>query len=315
MPQATPLLRDDNQLVEGGQAMSFKDILVHVDASAAGQVRLQRAADLAARHGARLSALHVREHSIAQQRRLKASELGLMPGGQVGSLRASIESELDEQADMLHAMLADLGRRRGLEVAWQGAEGRARLVVPQRARYADLSIVGYDPLEDIDLPEEYSFAEAVLFTAGRPVLIMPPGGGGADVDSLPGECPLGRRVALAWNGSPACARTLSAALALIECAQSTVVLVMESDEPARPERLAPTVVLEHLQRHAVNVEIRTVERGGAAAGNLLQGAALDEGADMLIAGAHGRAMVWEKLLGSVTRTLLSEMKLPLVMCG
>jgi nucleotide-binding universal stress UspA family protein len=294
--------------------MSFKDMLVHVDASTAGQVRLQRAADLAARHGARLSALHVRERSIAQQRRLKASELGLMPGGQVGSLRATIESELDEQADMLHAMLADLGRQRGIEVAWQGAEGRARLVVPQRARYADLSIVGHDPLEDIDLPEEYSFAETVLFTTGRPVLIVPPGGG-ADVDSLPGECPLGRRVALAWNGSPACARTLSAALPLIENAQSTVVLVMESDEPARPERLAPTVVLEHLQRHAANVEIRTFERGGAAAGSLLQGAALEEGADLLIAGAHGRAMVWEKLLGSVTRTLLSEMKLPLVMCG
>jgi nucleotide-binding universal stress UspA family protein len=295
--------------------MGFKDILVHVDASEAGQVRLQRAADLAARHGARLSALHVREHSIAQQRRLKASELGLMPGGQQGSLRASIESELDEQADMLHAMLADLGRQCGVEVEWQGAEGRARLVVPQRARYADLTVVGHDPLEDVDLPEEYSFAETVLFSTGRPVLIMPPGSGGADADSLPGERLLGRRVALAWNGSAACARTLSAALPLIECGQSTVVLVMDSDEPARAEQLAPTVVLDHLLRHAANVEMRTVERGGAAAGSLLQGAALDEGADLLIAGAHGRAMLWEKLLGSVTRTLLSEMKLPLVMCG
>ncbi|MFP6561725.1 universal stress protein [Paraburkholderia sp. B3] len=294
--------------------MGFKDILVHVDASEAGQVRLLRGADLAARHGARLSALHVRERSIAQQRRLKASELGLMPGGQAGSLRATIESELDEQADMLHAMLADLGRQRGVEVEWQGADGRARVIVPQRARYADLSIVGHDPLEDIDLPEEYSFAETVLFTTGRPVLIMPPGGG-SDVDSLPGECPLGRRVALAWNGSPACARTLSAALPLIECAQSTVVLVMDSDEPARPEQLAPTVVLDHLRRHAVNVEIRTLERGGPATGSLLQGAALDEGADLLIAGAHGRAMLWEKLLGGVTRTLLAEMKLPLAMCG
>lgn len=293
--------------------MGFRDILVHVDASVAGHVRLQLAANLAARHGARLSALYVREPSIAQQRRLKSSELGLVPGGQVGSLRASIESELDAQADALHTMLTELGRARGIEVEWRGADGHARLVVPQRARYADLTVVGHDPQEDVDLPEEYSFAETVLFTTGRPLLIMPPGGGAAE--SLPGERPIGQRVAVAWNGSSACARTLSSVLPLIECAQSSIVLIVDSDEPARPERLAPAVVVEHLLRHAPNVEIRKLKPTRAPTGDLLQDVALEEGADVLIAGAHGRPMLWEKLLGSVTRTLLSQMKLPLAMCG
>jgi nucleotide-binding universal stress UspA family protein len=292
----------------------FKDILVHVDASVAGQVRLQRSADLAARHGARLNALYVRERSIAQQRRLKSSELGLVPGGQASSLRASIENELDAQAGCLRARLDELGRAYGIEVAWQAGEGRARFVVPQHARYADLTIVGHDTQEDADLPEEYSFAETVLFTTGRPVLIVPQDAAEEDVD-LESVGTLGRKVALAWNGSPACARTLSAALPLIERADWTTVLIVEGDEPARPERLPLEAVLDHLRRHTDKVDLCALAPTGTPMGDLLQSGALDQGADLLIAGAHGRPMLWEKLLGSVTRTLLTEMKLPLAMCG
>ncbi|WP_322011127.1 universal stress protein [Paraburkholderia sp. J12] len=292
----------------------FKDILVHVDASAAGQVRLQRSAALAARHGARLNALYVRERSIAQQRRLKSSELGLVPGAQASSLRASIENELDAQADTLRARLDELGRENGIEVAWQAGDGRARFVVPQHARYADLTLVGHDKQEDADLPEEYSFAETVLFTTGRPVLIVPQDMAGEEVapESLGA---LGRKVALAWNGSPSCARTLAAVLPLIECADWTTVLFIEGGEPARPEQLPPEAVLDHLRRHTGKVDLCTLAPTGTPMGDLLQGAALDQGADLLIAGAHGRPMLWEKLLGSVTRTLLTDMKLPLVMCG
>lgn len=288
--------------------MSYRDILVHVDASAGGRQRLRFAAALAARHGARLSALHVRERSIAQQRRLKASELGLMPGPQAGRLKASIEDELDAQAGSLREMFDELLRTHRLDGMWHGVDGHARRVVTQYARYADLTVVGHDTEEDADLPEEYSFAETLLFTTGRPLLIVPTG---ADETVAPQTA--GRHVALAWNGSAACARTLSAALPLIERAGRTTVLLVEGGGP--PERLPTQTIVEHLRRHTRKADGCSLEPGDGTIGEQLQCAAREQGADLLIAGAHGRALLWEKLLGSVTRDLLAQPTIPLVMCG
>ncbi|WP_395064343.1 universal stress protein [Paraburkholderia silvatlantica] len=287
--------------------MSFKDILVHVDSSEWGRARLRLASNLARRHQARLKALFVREPSIAQQRQLKSSELGLVPSRQTGTLRVAIIDDLHAQAIALQKQLREIAREESIDVAWHDVTGHARTVVAQHARYADVSIVGHDPREHAELPEEYAFAEHVLFSTGRPVLMVPP-----DASAV-AEVRLGAHVAIAWNGSPACARTLSAVIPMIEGAEHITVLIANTGKPSNPDWLPPQAILDHLRRHIANVDVRTIEAAGAETSDLLQGAALGDGADVLIAGAHGRPTLWEKLLGGVTRGLLSEPRIPILM--
>jgi nucleotide-binding universal stress UspA family protein len=287
--------------------MALRDILAHVDPSEAGKRRLCFAGDLAARHGARLTALHVREYSIDQQRRLRSAELGLASGERTAALNRAINSELDEDADALRSMLAQYQQNHAIETVWRSVEGYAYKVVPQYARYADLTVVGQDPSENTDLPDDYSFAETMLFTTGRPLLILP-------ASELPhtGSYALGRHIAVAWNGSRASARALSDALPLIERAERTTVLLAEPYRFAHPDRLPPRSVLEHISRHSDNASCQTLQTTGASIGDALQAAALNAGADLLVAGAHGRARLWEKMLGSVTHDLLSRMRLPVL---
>lgn len=288
--------------------MGFKDVLVHVDASDAGKGRMSLAADLAARHHARLNALYIREPSIAQQRQLKASELGLASSYQTSSIRSAISDDLHGQATGLRRTLETLKNSAKIDVIWHDVTGHARMVVAQHARYADVTIVGHDAQEHSDLPEEYAFSEQILFSSGRPVLMLSP----VACESV---TRLGSRVAIAWNGSAAGARTLSAAMPMVESADNVTVLIVDAGRPASPEWIPPTKILDHLKRHAVNVEVREIEPQGRTISDALQQAAIDEDADVLIAGAHGRPNFWEKLLGGVTQGLLNEPRIPLLMCG
>jgi nucleotide-binding universal stress UspA family protein len=287
--------------------MAYQDILVHVDASEAGHARLRLAADLARRHGARLSALHVREYSIAQQHQLRSAELGLASSQRTDALTRDIDSALDRDADALRAQLAQLQRTLSLDTAWHALEGAAHKIVSQRARYADLTVVGYDPCENAALPDDYSFAETMLFTIGRPLLIVPSG------ESATLAATLGERIAIAWNGSRASARALSDALPLVQQAKHTTVLVAAPDRFAHPERVDPASVLDHVKRHTAHAHYCALPETEGSVGDALQDAALACGADMLVCGAHGRARLWEKMLGSVTRDLFARMRLPVLM--
>jgi nucleotide-binding universal stress UspA family protein len=123
--------------------MALKDILVHVDATDPGKNRLRMAADLATRHGARLTVLHVRAYSIKQQHLLRASELGLVPGDKTDGLNHLIEDELDADTDDLCALLEQLRQDLSLDALWSSIEGQAHKLVPQHSRYADLTIIGH----------------------------------------------------------------------------------------------------------------------------------------------------------------------------
>ena len=287
--------------------MALRDILVHVDASDAGQRRLRLAADLAHRHAARLTALFVREYSIEQQHRLRAAELGLASGQRTDALTRDIVGELDGKADLLRALLSRLQQDLAIDVAWRSVDGMASKVVPQQSRYADLTVIGHNPFDNAALPDDYSFAETMLFTTGRPLVIVP-------AQELAAAVPdtLGRSIAIAWNGSRASACALSDALPLVQLAASTTVFVAEPSRLAHPDRVDPASILDHVGRHTAHVEYRPLQASNGALGDLLQDAALEVGADLLVCGAHGRPRLWEKMLGRVTHDLLTRIRMPLL---
>jgi nucleotide-binding universal stress UspA family protein len=285
--------------------VALKDLLVYVDQSDGALARLNLAADLARRHSSRLTALFVKEFSEMQQEVRRAAELGLVSPAALDELDAKLLSSIDAAADRLRLPLAALGRERGLDFTWREVDGPASVVVPQQARYADLTIVGRSELSE-RTALGYTFSEHMLFVTGRPVLFVPAVGSFAT---------LGRHVLVAWNSSRPAARAVGDALPLIERAERTTVLSINPADFLDRHGAPPLEqMVEHLRCHSAAVdavELKNVPTGSIA--DALQAEAGTLGADLIVAGAFGHPKLWEKLLGGVTHDLLAHMRFPLLM--
>ncbi len=285
--------------------MALKDLLVYVDQSSASLGHLELALDLARRNGSFVTALYTREWSPAQLAHRKTAELAGRPLTEVGQIEDAVKDSLDRDALEVRSALERLAARHHLETDWRMVEGDPGTVLPQHARYADLCILGAD-MHTASTAGGYRFSEEMLFTAGRPVLLVPQATGGAT---------LGGHVAVAWNSSRSAARAVNDALPLLERSEGTTVITINPSESieARGGLPAPRL-LEHLRRHGIaarSIELSDVPPEAVAAA--LQEQARAAGADMLVAGAHGHTWLREILLGSVTRDLLSQLELPVMM--
>jgi nucleotide-binding universal stress UspA family protein len=285
--------------------MALKDLLVYVDQTENSLVRLRLAADLAIRHGSRLTALYVKEWSRTQLDRRKAAELGLVSAAGMRNLDQRTEASIDAVAGRLRSTLEALTRDHGVQAELRCIDGVASTIVPQYARYADLCILGRDEPEE-PASINYTFSEQLLFVTGRPVLFIPPEGSFAT---------LGRHIAVAWNSSRPAARSLNDALPLIERAERTTVLMVNPSGFIDGRDAPPgEQMVEHLRRHgaaADGIRIETVPHGSIA--DKLQTEAHALGADMIVAGAFGHPRLWEKMLGGVTHDLIARMTLPIFM--
>jgi len=289
--------------------MALKDLLVYVNQTEDAHLRLRLAANLAARHGSRLTALFVWEWSPLQEEERGKAELGLVTAAELDRLVRHTDASIDSAAERLRSTLDTLGRERALSTEWQSVRGPAALVVPQRARYADLCILGRDGPDD-DSSNDYSFSEEMLFVTGRPVLFIPPVFEGFQL----GET-LGRHIAVAWNSSRPAARAVNDAMPLIERSERTTVLTVNPTAFTGCRHALPAEeMVEHLRRHGALTELVRIEQVPAnLIGDTLQAKAREIGADLLVAGAFGHPKLWEKLLGGVTRDLLDRMNLPFFM--
>jgi nucleotide-binding universal stress UspA family protein len=283
--------------------MALRDLLVYLDPTSHSLARLQLAADLARRNGSCVTALYVREWSPAQLAHRATAELAGRPLADLEALDCAAEDSIDQSALEARAALERLAVQYGLETEWRTARGEPGIVLSQYARYADLCILdAHTPVT----PGGNRFCEELLFTAGRPVLLMPAAG---NVSTL------GAHVAIAWNSSRAAARAVNDALPLLEHSDETTVITLNpADFTARPAALPLSKLLEHLQRHGIrarSIELAAVPPAEVA--DTLQERARAAGADMIVAGAHGHTWLREVLLGSVTRDLLSRLRLPAMM--
>ena len=285
--------------------MALRDLLVQVDQSQGALVRLRLAADLARRHGSRLTALYVREPDTLQLHSQSTAEFGLVSATDINLANRQMQKTDDETAQRLGRELATISIDSGLEVELRTESGAASSMVPRHARFADLCIVSQDTRSDATTAG-YSFSETVLFSAGRPVLFVPARG---SFDAL------GRHILVAWNSSRASARALNDALPLIERAERTTVLGINRTEYAKEHNaLPPEQIVEHIRRHTGTAEglwLDDIPRELIA--EALQDEAHRVGADMIVAGAFGHPKLWEKLIGGVTCDLLAGMTLPILM--
>jgi nucleotide-binding universal stress UspA family protein len=190
------------------------------------------------------------------------------------------------------------GQGAAASARWIELTGRRDEIIPRRARVSDLTVLAR-PHDQAPL-ELGAVVEATLFGAGRPLLIVPPGGAPE----------FGRTIAIAWNGGTEAARAVGWALPFLERAGAVHGLT------AQTRRTQADVALElsdylawrkiACERHAIAAQ--EDEPAGAA----LLRVASEIGADLLVMGGYGRTRLSELVLGGVTRHVLATAELPLL---
>lgn len=278
--------------------MALKDILVQLDPSTASERRLEVACQLARRHNAHLRGLCVVDLAdIGAQ--LYVDDFGA----------ARVVEQLRTQARTAAAGVEEHFRERmrteSFAHDWTFDERAALDVVTDYARLVDLSILGQSDPANPGVTSGTAIIEHVLFSSGRPVLMVPYAGTFG---------PIGTKVLIGWAPSREAARAVNDALPLIAADAAVTVLAVIPREDATDRQGLPTApITVHLARHGLKVQGRTVVAGDFSAGDVLLNTAADESADLLVVGAYGHSRVRELVMGGVTRTLLEQATLPVLM--
>jgi nucleotide-binding universal stress UspA family protein len=276
--------------------MSYRTIVVHADRASNTEARIALAAALAIREDAHLvgAAMTGMPRSMLAGRSYDGS----------GVYLADYLRRAEERVQQALEHFNSIAERLGVpshEARSSNDDEYAGLCL--QARYADLVVLGQVPAMEKEEPDLLpDLPDYVVLNCGRPVLLVPRSGRFATV---------GKRVLVAWNGSPQAARAVTAALPLLRSAEQVTLAVLGSSSDILGESPGADIAL-YLARHGVNVEVlRRPEPTDP--GKAILSLAADFNVDLLVMGAYGHSRFRELMLGGATRTVLATTTLPVLM--
>lgn len=220
--------------------------------------------------------------------------------GQMAEIIAQARSDQAQRLGEVEAVLKDRARpipMRKLDIYFYALES----VVAEEARRSDLVVMQAPP--HANHTTHARILESALLAGGAPVAVTPS-------HWRPG--PVGKRVLIAWDQSREAARAAHDALDLVAPdAEITVASIADgADEDAA---LSARAFASHLARGSLRVEgaVYANTEGGVPA--TLAHIARETGADLLVMGGYRHARLQQNLFGGVTRSLLHDAPLPILL--
>ncbi|MEO9339142.1 universal stress protein [Mesorhizobium sp. SB112] len=214
-------------------------------------------------------------------------------------LQITVEAN-KERADRLQSVFNTRMQETGIPFEWRSLEsfsGDSAISGVSSARSADLVLVAQaNPEGESGVAID---VDALLFDAGRPVLITPHAG--PTLHTF-------RKVLIAWNGSKEAARATFDALPFIENAERTEILVIDPpDSYEEDSATAGTEIAAALTRHGAKVSVVTEKTDGSSVEEVIKSRIAETDADLLVLGAYTHSWFRQFLFGGTTRSVLQSM--------
>lgn len=277
--------------------MPYKTILVHIDDSPQCSDRIVYAMEIAKKHQSHL---------------IGAAMIGVATQAHRASNSVHHSADVTKHIDFLQNKAKKavedfeeiLKRDGGVSYEGRIVDGEAEDGMCIQARYADLVVIGQsEPGESAPMVVPV-FPEYVLLHSGRPILIVP---------NQKTYSTVGKRILLSWNASLVAMRAVTDSIPLLKQADVVHLAIFNAsawsgeygDQPGDDVAL-------YLARHGVNVEV-TLQRTGEPVGAAILALSQELSSDMIVMGGYGHSRARQLLLGGVTRTILTEMDLPVFM--
>ena len=170
--------------------------------------------------------------------------------------------------------------------------------VAEQGRVFDLVVVRQpcdDPSHRIR-----KFLHAVLFQAGRPILVVPP----SEISTL------GQRPLVAWNGSALSARAAAIGRNFFRDAEEVGILSVRTKDWSGP---TAQDLADYVAWHNISPTVIEVDRDSRRLGDVILREAGHFRSDLLVMGAYSHGPLRESLTGGVTNYVLSHAELPVLM--
>ena len=284
--------------------MPIKTILLPLGEKDRDDALLDAALAVTKRFKAHLDVLHVEPNAES-----------LLPYATIGlseKMRASVRDAAARQhSDATRALQQLVDKacvRNGVSMARRGEQpakisadwlvetGSQTELVAQFGRLADLIIVPR-PARVSPPPKTI---DAALRETGRPVLMLPP----RAVDSI------GERIVIGWNGSTEAAEAVAAARPILREAGAVTVLTTDKRQKRRPNG---GDLLTYLACHGIAASVSIMDTRTRSVPEALLANARELDADLLVTGGYSRHRLREVIMGGVTRYLLAESDIPIMM--
>ncbi|MFZ6747975.1 universal stress protein [Undibacterium sp. Ren11W] len=273
--------------------MSYKSLTVFLDNSAGSSRRLSFALALAQRFGAHLHALHLTYSPIIMSD----------PYAVWAPMLVEWEESAQAKHDLAKQAFLDEAKNAGVAVDWLGFRSDDFRELIAYARASDLIVLGQRNPSEVEGDFGRGFPENVVLKLGRPAIFLPYIG-----DTT---CNF-ERVIVAWDGGREAARAMADALPILKEAKQVKILSI-SEHVDDDHDLPDVDIAAYLAMHGVSVEIERNENIAMAPAAWLLSRAADMDAQLLVMGAYGHSRLTELVFGGVTRAIMTQMTLPVLM--
>ncbi|MEJ7928079.1 universal stress protein [Sphingobium sp. AN641] len=269
----------------------MKTILLHIHDDSGQESRMQAALDIARATGA-----HIMCHQITALPDFVAADIyggSYMLPVDIAAIRA------DE--DKARAVIEERLQREGVFWDWRHSDGGVVQCLLSSSRLADAILVTLpDPGRRFEADPLPIVADLAV-NSRSPVIAVPVGAGGFNCKG---------RAMVAWDGSHEASAALCAAKSLLAVAEEVHVVTVE--EKAKRD-FPPLEASEYLSRHGIRSEIHEWPRKERTIEEALVAAAAELRVDWIAMGAFGHSRLRETIFGGVTRFLLREGRVPLLL--
>ncbi len=171
----------------------------------------------------------------------------------------------------------------------------------RKLRFSDLVVL---PRPYQNNPEAEALVEACLFSAERPVLMIPKGCKAPDA---------GGHVLMGWNDGAEALAAARAALPLLQQAEVADICIIDPPQHAADRSDPGGAMAQYLMRHGTKSEVAVLAKTEPQVGDILLRRAKEVGARMIVSGAYGHSRLREAVFGGATRSLLEMADLPILM--
>lgn len=266
----------------------MKTILVPIDTDEGLEARLQAAFDIARACSGQVVCVQVTPYAAYA---VGDAGMGVFP---MASLIEAVEAERTKQRSAIEARL------RAEDVAWEWSahDGDLAETLTVLSRLADVVVMNSGPFETAG-NVRIGLTGDVAMAAPTPVLAVPPAARGFAVNGP---------VVVAWDGSQEAALALRAAMPLLRLATSVNLLTVEEKNPDLRGRDAAA----YLARHGIAADVIERGDGGNSIEAVIRAVLLETGATWMVQGAYGHSRLRQTIFGGVTKGLLSDAPVPML---
>lgn len=281
--------------------MSIRNILVPVRGDGKGEQVLNAAVALAKKFDAHVDVIHARMGS-KDLLAYGATLAGVRDV--VNEIAETHAAEEEARVKKLYVEyceahgIADISAPRngdtGVSASWHEEKGRQAAVVARRGRLTDIIFVAKP-----DGQLGVNTFEAALMETGKPVVSVPP----KDIKEI------GRKIAIAWNGSAEVSAAVTTSRPIVEGAESILIL---SAPETHGDELPASDLAEYLRWHGQTSETKILSCDPTEVGQTLLKACADNGVDLLLMGGYAHARRHDFKIGGVTQYVVENADIPVL---